>query len=298
MKPPFLRPLGQFELHTPSRLDTALDLLASLGEKAQPLAGGTDLLVQMKQGLRTPSHLVSIGGLDSLSQWKREDEWIEVGAAVKLSDLAEEGFFTRYLPVLRETARIMGSPQVRNRATIGGNICNASPSADLSPPLVALGAEVSMKSVAGERTLSLEEFFSGPGQTVVRSGELLTGIRIHDPPEGTAASYIRLTARAVLDIAITGVASYLEVDDRHTIRDARIVLGAAAPTPLRVPRAEAILVGEKFSSKVVQRAAEAAMQSSLPIDDVRSSASYRRAMVRALTERSLQSAYRRTGKNR
>jgi carbon-monoxide dehydrogenase medium subunit len=216
---------------------------------------------------------------------------------VRLVALAEEEFFHKNISVLSDTAKLMGGPQVRNLATVGGNICNAAPSADLCPPLIALGAEITLSSQQRTKIVPLEEFFKGPGKTIISNGELLSEIKIPVPPEGSGASYQRICTRSALDIAVAGVASYLELEENGVVKKARIALGAVAPTPVRVSEAETILQGHPISERILEDVIDAALKVVQPIDDVRGSAKYRKEMVRVLVGNTINEAYSRSQSN-
>ena len=215
---------------------------------------------------------------------------MKLGAAVTLATMLSGRPGGAVEGLLKPMAEAFAGPLIRNLATVGGNICNAAPSADLCPPLIALGAEIILRSLDATRTLHLEGFFTGPGQTVRSRDELLTRIRIPLPRCRFGASYMRVCTRATLDIAVSGVASYLEIDEDGIVTVARIVLGAVAPTPVRAGAAEKVLVGNRISSKVVRAAADASVSDAAPISDVRGSEEYRKEMVRILTARTLHQA--------
>jgi carbon-monoxide dehydrogenase medium subunit len=196
--------------------------------------------------------------------------------------------------VLVDGASIVGSVQTRNMATLGGNVCNAAPSADTAPPLLVLGAPVDIAGPSGRRQVPLERFFAGPGQTVLARDEVLLGFVIPTPAPRTGGRYERHTPRAEMDIAVVGVAALVTLEpDRDLIREVRIALGAVAPTPVRVPDAEASLAGQPPSDEAFERAAELAMLAARPISDVRGSAAFRRHLVRVMTARCLRQAVER-----
>jgi aerobic carbon-monoxide dehydrogenase medium subunit len=192
---------------------------------------------------------------------------------------------------LAQSAAEVGSIQIRNRATIGGNMCNATPSADTAPALIALGASAKISGAAGERSISLEEFFKGPGQTVLSADEILTEIFIPRTPSGLVGEYIKFSPREMMDLAYVGVAVAYDFEpQKRTCAGVRIVLGAVAPTPIRAKRAEATVEGQVLNESLAENAGNIAAEEAKPISDVRSTADYRRAMVAAMTKRALLNA--------
>jgi CO/xanthine dehydrogenase FAD-binding subunit len=278
-----------FAYHSPLTLEEACRLLAAEPEAAV-LAGGTDLMVHLGQPQRgrRPPAVINLKRIPDLATIEVGDRAIRLGALTTLSALIEHPVISREYPVLPFTARYMGSPAIRHLATVGGNLCNASPAADLAPVLLVLAAEAQIVGVSGERGLPLAEFFRGPGQTVLGPGELLTGVtfRPHAAADGWAIGYERLDVRRAMDIAIVGVGLALRRDGGR-VQAARLALGAVAPTPLRVPAAEEALVGGLLSAEAIGRAAGLARAAAHPIGDVRATADYRREMVAALVRRGL-----------
>ncbi len=279
------------ERYAPTSLPQALELLQQLDGRAQVIAGGTDLMLKMKKGALAPRAVVNIKRLPELKGISAEaDGGLRIGALTTLRELTRSAPVLAHYPSLAQAAGWMASEQVRSFATIGGNLCNAAPSADLAPPLIALDAAVTLAGAAGPRQLALEEFFLGPGKTALQPGELL--LDIHLPPPAGRTLYFKQAPRAFMDIAVVGVAAGLLLQDGHC-RDARIVLGAVAPTPLRVHQAEAALRGRSLAGRGQRAAAFAeaaglAAEACAPIDDVRSSAWYRRQMVQVVTRRALE----------
>lgn len=279
-----------FGYHRPSTVDEACRLL-STEPAAAVLAGGTDLMVHLRlpeRGRRPPA-VVSLRRIPGLADVEVGPERVRVGALVTLGALMDHPVIRAEYPVLPFAARYMGSPAIRHLATVGGNLCNASPAADLPPALLVLDAGIELASPAGRRRLALSEFFRGPGQTALAPGEVLTAIEIPRRPPTAAARpvrYERLDVRRAMDIAIAGVALAVEHDGQR-VHDARVALGAVAPTPLRVPEAEAALLAGGLSPAAVEAAAELCVAAARPITDVRATAAYRREMVGALARRGL-----------
>ena len=242
-------------------------------------------LRQPQRGKRPPA-VINVKRIPGLDRIEVSGSAIRIGALTTLAALIEHPTIQAEYPVLPFTARYMGSPAIRHLATVGGNLCNASPAADLSPVLLVLDAEVGIVGPAGARRLSLDRFFRGPGQTTLAEAELLVWVEFPRKHAGWTVRYERLDVRRAMDIAIAGVAVALRLDGGR-VAEARLALGAVAPTPLRVPAAEAALVEGGLGPAAVERTAELAMAAARPIGDVRATAEYRREMVGALVRRAL-----------
>jgi len=285
--------LRAFEYHAPANLDEAISLLQQHGESARPLAGGTDLVVQMKESATKfplPSHLVSLLRLPELRGIEFSDsEGLRIGAGSTMTEVAESPVIRERYTAIAEGAALVGSIQTMNMATVGGNLCNAAPSADIAPPLIVFDAEAVIVGPSGRRSLPLEEYFLGPGKTALAPHELLAEVRVPVPSAGTGSAYARHTPRKQMDIAVVGVAVALTLASGR-IERARVALGAVAPMPVRAGRAEAQLEGEPLSDECLARATDAAVEECSPISDVRGSAEFRRHIVRVTTERMLRLA--------
>jgi carbon-monoxide dehydrogenase medium subunit len=278
--------LPPFAYHRPDSLREACALLSE--PDAVVLAGGTDLMVRWRTGRSAPSSVVSLRGLDELTGiTATPDGAIRIGARVSLSELMADTTIRERCPVLIRAARFMGSPAVRHLATVGGNCCNASPAADLPPPLLVLDATVEITSADATRTVALADFFAGPGTTVLARGEILSAIILPARPGAWRTAFVRLDMRRAMDIALVSVAASLRWEGDSVV-DARIALGAVAPTPLRAIAAETAVTGRSLDVGALGGAAQAAMAEATPITDARASADYRRAMVGVLTRRALQ----------
>jgi carbon-monoxide dehydrogenase medium subunit len=266
--------------------------MTELKEKARPLAGGTDLLVNMKKKIVSPENVISLGRIEELREKNLSNGQFRLGACLTAADVAQTKEINDTFNALSVGANSLGSPLIRNLATIGGNVVTARPAADFPPPLMAYGAQVVLKKSSGERTVSLDDFFRGPGQTVIEPDEILTGIVLETPPSYSGSAYIKLGLRKALEISLVNVAAFISLDDQNgPIKMSRIVLGAVAPVPIRATAAEQVLLAEKPGDDLFKRAGEAAAGDSKPIDDFRGSAEYRRAMVEVLTQRALNMAY-------
>jgi CO/xanthine dehydrogenase FAD-binding subunit len=267
-------------------VDELLALLKASSDPVQLIAGGTDLLTRLEPDSAQRVLLADIGDIDELAGLVTTDEGLRIGAATKLADIEGSELLTGILSVLADGAAQVGSPQIRHLATIGGNVCNASPAADTVPPLLILDAQAELVSPRGLRTIPLDQFFVGPGQTVVHEDEFLAALFVPTPPEGAVAAYTKQSSRRAMDLAVVGVGALLAwTGDRL---EARIALGAVAPTPLRARQAEQLLLeADQLDGEVIAEAARLAAQEARPISDVRASAEYRAAMVQALAERAL-----------
>jgi CO/xanthine dehydrogenase FAD-binding subunit len=244
---------------------------------------------QAQRGKRPPA-VISVRHIPGLDRIDAGASAIRIGALATLTALIEHPIIQAEYPVLPFTARYMGSPAIRHLATVGGNLCNASPAADLSPVLLALDAEVGITGPAGSRRLPLDRFFRGPGQTALATGEILAWVDVPRKHAGWTVRYERLDVRRAMDIAIAGVAIALHCQGTTRILEARLALGAVAPTPLRVPEAEAALLMGGLTPATIERTTELAMAAARPIGDVRATAEYRREMVGALARRALAGA--------
>lgn len=274
------------EIFRPQSLAEACKLLAE-NEGALVLAGGTDILAGRERGVPLPPVLVSLDGLGLEGVQEESSGALRVGPLTTHAHIAGSAFFRSRYPVLAEACASVGSPQVRNLGSLGGNLGNASPAADTASALIALAARVEISGPQGQRSLPVEEFFLGPGQTVLGRGEIVSGILL--PYRAPCSAYLKLGRRKALEIAVVGVAVALEMD-QELIKDCRVGLTAVAPVPLRASQAEAALRGRNFTPQVVEAAAQAAADECRPLDDHRASALYRREMVKVLFRRAVQSA--------
>ncbi|MFU0504520.1 FAD binding domain-containing protein [Pseudaminobacter sp. NGMCC 1.201702] len=279
--------MRRFHYHEPQSLAEASALLIKLGSAAHVMAGATDLLVEIREDLRSCEHVVNIKKIAGLAEFSCDAEHgLRFGALVTARRIETSPEVIALYPNLATAASQLGSIQVRNRATVVGNICRASPSADTIPPLIADGARLTVYSEAGEREVAIEDFFTGPGRTVLKPGDIVTGVTVPPPAASSGRSYIKHGRRKAMELATVGVAVSLEQKDGKC-RDIRIALGAVAPTPIRARKAEALLRGRAIDAVLLAEAAETAMLESTPISNVRASAAYRREMVGVLTRRAI-----------
>ena len=283
-----MRRFEYLEAHT---LRQAIGMLQRHGSQARVVAGSTDFLVRWRAGFWSPDYVVNIQRVPGLSRvvYSRSNG-LRLGALVTIQTLEQHPAIRRHYPALASAAASFAGVQVRNLATVGGNICNASPSGDMLPALLAYGAECRLSGPDGHRQVALDQLFTGPGQTVLAQDEVLTEITLPPPPANTGALYIKHSPRGAMDIATVGVSSLVAVDRSGTCTEARIALGAVAPTPLRAYAAEDMLRGQRLDAELLQAATDQAVSQASPIDDVRGTAGYRRQMVGVLTRRTLERA--------
>lgn len=277
--------MNRFDYLAPTSLAEALAMLADRPE-ALPLAGGTDLLVQIKEHRRPVEALLSLKRVSEMHQLSLNGTLV-LGTAVSLAQIAAEQQIRQNYAALGDGAALIGSVQIRSMATVGGNLCNASPSADTAPPLLVLKAQAVIAATGGERTVPLAEFFLGPGRTILQPGEILKEIVVPQPLARSGSCYLRHTPRAAMDIAVVGVAAAISLDTEGVIAEARLALGAVAPTPIRAAAAEALLPGQRLTEELLAEVGHVAAQEARPIDDMRASAEYRRHLVSVLTQRAL-----------
>lgn len=282
--------MRRFAYHEPSTLEEASRLLIELGDKAHVLAGGTDLFVEIRERLRDVSDVVNIKKIPGMTDitWD-PNTGLTFGALITARQLEILPGVQQTYPNFAEALRLLASIQVRNRATVVGNICRASPSADTIPPLLADGAIIHIYTPKGMRRMPLAEFFTGPGRTRLERGDIVTGIVLPAPVPGSGRSYLKHGRRKAMELATVGVAVSLERDG-DLCTDARIALGAVGPTVLRAPGAEALLKGARITDALIAQAGAQAMAECTPISNVRASADYRRNMVGVLTRRALRQA--------
>jgi carbon-monoxide dehydrogenase medium subunit len=301
--------MKKFDYFKPKTLEEALTLFAKYGEKAKLIAGGTDVIVMIKQKTMAPDVLISLQGIPGLGQIKFNGS-LSIGPMVTHRAIEKSEVIRKNFSALTDAADFLGSIQIRNVATIGGNICTAAPSADTATPLLVLGTQVKIKSLKEERTIPIEEFFKGPGKTVLKPGELVKELIIPKPLPNTGSAYYKLQRRLALDLPILGVSILISLDknkvtcsdmlctaspissvlhkmeeDQIVCKEVRIALGVAAPTPLRAVKAEALLRGKKLSDELLEEVAATASKEAQPRDSIRGEAWYRRDMIRVLVKR-------------
>lgn len=284
--------LPQFDYYVAENLDDASRKAAELGAEARIMAGGTDLIIPMKDHAVKPEpkcliDIKRVKGLDGLEY--SEEEGLKVGALTTLRTLEFSPLVKERYPAVAHAVKCIASTQIRAKGTMVGNICNASPSCDSGPIVVAGNAKIQVHGVQGDREIPAEEFFKGVKKTVLEPGDIVTGIVFPPLADNQKAVYIKHAVRKAMDLAIVGVAVVLTVED-GICKDARIALGAVAATPIRAPKAEAVLIGKKLTDEVIEEAAQNAMDSCSPISDIRASKEYRSAMVKVFTKRAIKQA--------
>ena len=291
--------IADFTYHRPSDLRQVCMLLSNLGDDVHVLAGGTEALVDLKRHTLTTRHLVSLRDLDELRRITVDEAGLHVGAMATHGMIVRSETVRTTFCALSEAAATLAAVQVRNRGTIGGNFCSAVPSADLPPICIAGSASVRLTGPRGERSVSAEEFFTGPGQTVRSHDEVLVEIVIPADgwAQGTGARYLKFALRDASALAVAGVAAWVRLED-GTIGACRIALGAVHPKPLLAEKAAAAVVGSAASPDLFREAGERASRECSPISDLRGSADYRRELVRVLTQRALEDACRRAEDSR
>ena len=290
--------MKSFSYAAPRTLDEAIAIMDQAKGEAKPVVGGTDLLPQVKEGWHQPSVLVDMKGIPEANRLEFVPrEGLHIGSAVSYTNAARYGPLGELYPSIREACLLVGSVQIRNRASIGGNICNAAPSADTAPPLLVYEAQAVIAGSHGRRQVPLEEFFLGPGQTVLAPNELLVEVVVPPPPANSGSMYLRFAPREEMDIAVAGVASLVVLDPQgRRCQRARIALAAVAPTPIRAREAEALLEGREITEDLMRQASHLSAQASRPITDVRGSAEYRRKLVKMLIRHTLAGCLARLGK--
>jgi carbon-monoxide dehydrogenase medium subunit len=284
--------LPSFEYHRADSLADLERLLSQHQGRCKILAGGTDILVQMKAGVQRPGVLVDIGALAGLQGITYQDgKGTAILAGTKIAALERSALIREKLPALHHSVTLLGSSQVRAMASLGGNACNASPSAETLPILIALGTNVTVAGNGQERTLPLESFFLGYRQVDLKAGEYLKSFFVPEQGSRTGSAYLCRTLRRAMEIDIVNVGVWFLADQSGCCQESRIALGSVAPTPVRSLKAEACLADQKLGQKSFLQAGEAAAMERTPIDDIRGSAEYRREMVKVLVARALATAF-------
>ena len=270
----------------------AVSLLQAGGEYARPLAGGTDVIVQARERRRDIDLFVDIKHIPELMAIQHTADGVTIGAAVPLYRVYGDPAIEKSWPAVVEAARVIGGTAIQGRATLGGNLANSSPAADSIPAMMVLGATAHIAGPNGERDVLVTEFCTAPGRNVLALGEFVTSIRFPNPPAGGGSAWQRFIPRNEMDIAVVNVGVSLQLDG-DTVRDARVALGAVAPTPIMVPGAAAALIGKPISDETIAAAGDAAKEAAQPIDDMRGSIKQRKHLSKVLTERTLRRAVER-----
>ncbi len=284
--------MQDFGYVAPTSLDDAVAVLAKHGEAARVLAGGTDIIIQTREGRRNVAMLVDVKSIRETTELTlASDGSLRIGAAVPCAQIYSDVEIARRFPALIDSAALIGGIQIQSRASLGGNLCNSSPAADTIPTLIALGAVCEIAGPGSRRTVPVEEFCTAPGQNVLKPGELLVALNIPAPVPHSGAAFERFIPRNEMDIAVCNAAASVTLsDDGATIKAARIAVGAVAPTPLFVKAAGDALAGKPVSEATIDAAAAAATDASRPITDMRGSAGQRKHLAGVLTRRVINTA--------
>lgn len=280
-----MKPIPEFEYHAPVTLEGALVLLSDL-DKAKPIIGGTDLITALRQAECSPSHLVDLNRIPELNYIKEADGYIKIGATTTHSQV-ESHHLTKEIPALYDAVSRIGSPQIRNRGTITGNIVNASPAADTACPLIIHDTELEIKSIDNEYIMPIEELFTGPKINCLEPGELVTEIRVPAPPENSSSAYLRIGRRKSFTLSVVSAAAYIQMEENICV-DAGFAFGSVAMTPLRVPEVEEMLEDREITMENIEEVSEAVKEYVTPITDVRGTAEYRRDMCPVLLRRAIE----------
>ncbi|MEK9149980.1 MAG: xanthine dehydrogenase family protein subunit M [Candidatus Desantisbacteria bacterium] len=282
----FLRRLPPFDYIAPRTLKEAVSALVKYKAEASLMAGGTDMLPKMKKREVVPKYLVSLKNVSGLAYIKEDKSGLRIGAMTTIHDIEISPLIAKKYPILRDTSFVFASAQIRNLATVVGNLCNSDPSADMASPLLALGASLNVSSSKKEKIIPLEDFFTGPHTNCLGAGELVAEIQVPALQPNTSGVYIKHTIRNAMDHALVGVAVVLTMDKNNVCQDVKIALGACAPTPVRATAAEEVLKGNKMTEATIEKAAKTAVKASNP----RSDPEYKKEMVQVLTRRALNQA--------
>ena len=288
--------MSQMRYEAPSTVAAAVALLAGANGHARVLAGATDLLVQMRSGRVQPELLVDVKGIPEMTSITQEGGAFRFGAATNAMELVEHEAFAKAWPGVTEAVKLIGSIQVKGRATVGGNVCNASPAADSVPALIAAGAIAHVVGPNGAREAPVEEIATGPGKTSLAKGEIVTSFLLPKRPPQSGDAYLRFTPRTEMDIAVVGAGIDLTLDAKGVCTHARVSLGAVAERALLVPEAAAALIGSKVDDAALLRLAQAASAACRPIDDKRGTKVYRIRVAGVLAKRAAAIARDRAGR--
>ena len=283
------------EYTTPKTIDEAVQAMASKGDRARALAGGTDLLVQLRGGRRSADLVVDVKEIPELNEISYSpDSGLTIGAATPCYRLYQNADVAEKYPGLVDSASLIGSIQIQGRASLGGNLCNSAPSADAIPPMIAMGGMANIAGPNGTRQVAVEDFCTGPGRNVLEAGEILVSIDIPAPQPNSGANYLRFIPRNEMDIAVAGVGSAVVLDESgQNFVSARIALASVAPTPVFCKAAGESLAGKPVSDEAIEEAARLAMEDAVPITDMRGTIRQRIHLVGVLTRRTLNNAINR-----
>ena len=277
--------MSDIQFATPKTIKEAVKCLVAAKGKARVLAGGTDLLVQLRAGRVAPAFIVDLKHIPELTQIKREDGGFRVGAAVSGAALGEHAAFRKAWPGVLEGLELIGSTQIQSRASLGGNLCNGSPAADSVPGLIAAGATCRIATPKGLREAKVEDIVTGPGKTSLKADEFVVSFLLPKRPKRASDAYLRLIPRTEMDIAVVGAGVSLAIDSKGVCTDARVALGAVAPKPLLVKAAAKALIGTRVDEAALEALAAACRAACKPIDDKRGTIEYRTKVAGVLARR-------------
>lgn len=272
-------------------IQEATSLLAERGDKARPLAGGTDLLVQLRERLKWADLVVDIKAIPELNHLGPSgDGGLIIGAAVSCERIVAYPEVAQHFSAMHDAARIIGGWQIQTRASLGGNLCNSSPAADSTPALMVLDATLQIASPEGTQDVPVGKFCTGPGKNILRNGDLLVSLTLPAPPPKSGSAYQRFIPRNEMDIAVAGAASYVRLAEDGTVAACRIALGAVAPVPQMADDAASLLIGKRPTPEAIEQSAKAVVAITSPIDDMRGTIEFRQNLAYVLTKRTLQTA--------
>ena len=284
--------MNEFEYLRPSNLVETLTYLSNYNGKSKVVAGGTDLVLLLQQGIVQPAHIIDITNVPELSYIREEDGHLRIGAATKMRDIETSKLVRTRIPMLAEASQLVGEIGVRNIATVGGNLVNASPAADSAPPLLVLDASLKARNANAERTIKLTDFFVHVKKTVLATDELVTEVSVPIPPPKSGGAFFRLAKRGGNVISIVSAAAFLTMNGK-VCSAARIAMGSVAPTPIRIKSAERILEGKELTEANIRAAAQKAFEEIKPISDIRASAEYRRDTSMVYVRKAIEEALKR-----
>ncbi len=282
----------KFDYYEPKSLNEAIEILSKYGSDAKILAGGTDLLILIKMGVLKPRCIVNIKKISDLYGIREQGDQLIIGALTKLRTLEKSKVIKENFTALYEAVKSMASVQIRNMATIGGNLCNASPAADTAPPLMVFNASLKIVGLNGEKIIPITSFFKGPKRTILKHDEILTEIILSCPGNRTGSAFIKI-ARTAMDLAKVNVAVKLVIGEDNVIEDVAVALGSVAPTPIRAFSVEKYLRGKIFSEEIALEASKLVVKDISPITDARSTVEYRRHISKVITYEALVKAFKR-----
>jgi len=292
------RTLPKFEYVSPDSLKEAVTFLKKNGANTKVLAGGSDLIPQMRWGENRPAYVMTLSRIPDLDTLQYDEEsGLTLGAMCRIARIEKSDIIKAHYPILSQAASLLASMEIRNRATVGGNLCTAAPSADMPPSLLVLDTKAVMTSNEGERTIPLEEFFAGPKRNTLNRGEILTRLEIPPMKPNSAGEYIKFGRRRAMEIAMIGVAALITLEpDKVRCKEARLALATAAPTPIRAREAEKVLAGKAPDHEVIASAAQTALEACSPRTSWRTTAEYRRDLIPVLVKRAIRAALNKLAK--